>query len=98
MAIVKVLWTKRSISNLEAELNYYGQINPNLAKELSNIVKDSIEKIQFMPGIGREGKKISYREYVLQKYPYIIAYRVRNNVLEVLAIIHQQRKNIKSFY
>ena len=98
MVVVKVFWTKSALLNLEAELDYYGQINQDLAKELSIIVRDGIEKIQFMPGLGRAGKKIGHREYVLQKYPYIIAYRMRNSVLEILAIVHQQRKNIRSFY
>lgn len=90
-----IFWTKRALSHLEAELDYYGRINPNLAKELSLIVKDSLASISNMPGIGRPGKKIGTRELVLSKYPYVLAYRVRNDVLEILAIIHQNRKNIK---
>lgn len=96
--VVAVLWTKRAISALELELEYYAKISPALAKELSKIISTNIDKISTTPGIGRPGKKINTRELVLSKYPYILAYRVRNNVLEILSIIHQNRKNIKSFY
>ena len=95
---INVLWTTRAITNLEAELDYYGKINPALAKELSIIIKESVINIANLPGIGRPGKKIGSRELIINKYPYVLAYRVRNEILEVLAIIHQQRKNIKSFY
>lgn len=93
-----IIWTERAITHLEAELDYYGRINPALAKELSLVIKDSIGNISNMPGIGRPGKKIGTRELILNKYPYVLAYRVRNEALEILAIIHQNRKNIKSFY
>lgn len=95
---MNVVWTKRALANLGAELDYYGQINPQRAKELALIIKDSIEKIVHMPGIGRAGKKIGTREFVLDKYPYIPAYRVRNEMVEILAIVDQQRKNVKSVY
>lgn len=96
--VVAVLWTERVISNLESELDYYGRINPTLAKELSIIIKESVLNIANMPGIGRPGKKLGTRELVLNKYPYILAYRVRNETLEILSIVHQNRKNIRSFY
>lgn len=96
--VINIFWTKRALSHLEAELDYYGKINPMLAKELTNIIVKSIKNVADMPGIGRSGKKIGTRELVINKYPYILAYRVRSEVLEVLAIIHQNRKNIRSFY
>lgn len=95
---LNILWTKRALANLESELDYYGQINPILAKELTLIIQKSINSISHMPAIGCAGKKIGMRELIVDKYPYILAYRVRNNVLEVLAIIHQKRKNIRSHY
>jgi len=95
---LNILWTKRALANLESELDYYGQINSLLAKELTLIIRQSIDTIYRMPAIGRAGKKIGTRELVIEKYPYILAYRVRNDVLEILAIIHQKRKNIRSHY
>ena len=98
MAVKGVLWTQRSLKNLEAELDYYGAINPILAKELSSIINESVEKIKHLPGIGRSGKHINTREFVLSKYPYIMVYRVRHDILEILTFIHQKRKNIQSYY
>ncbi|MCC2625646.1 MAG: Addiction module toxin, RelE/StbE [Burkholderiales bacterium] len=96
--VINTIWTERALSNLETELDYYGEINPALARELSIVITESIKNISTMPGIGRPGKKVSTREFVISRFPYIIAYRVRSEVLEILAIIHQNRKNIRSFY
>lgn len=96
--VISILWTKRALSNLEAELEYYGKINPILAKELTVTITDGVKNISSMPGIGRPGKKISTRELVVDQFPYIIAFRVREGTLEILALIHQKRRNIRSFY
>lgn len=96
--VIKIVWTKRALLHLKAELEYYGKIDHSLAKELTIEVNNSVKKIADMPGIGRPGKKISIREFILNKYPYVIVYRVRDDILEILAFIHQKRKNIQSFY
>ncbi len=95
---IAILWTQRAIAHLEAELDYYENIHRKLSKELSHVIKESIEKLKHAPGIGRPGKHMGTREFILSKYPYVIAYRVRDNILEILAFIHQKRKNIQSFY
>ena len=97
MAIV-ALWTSRALLHLEAELDYYGKIAPVLAKELSMEVAVSIRKITDAPGIGRHGKKLGVREFILVQFPYVIAYRVRTSAIEVIGFIHQKRKNIKYYY
>ena len=96
--VISTLWTKCALSNLEAELDYYGKISPVLAKELTLTITKSVKNIVNMPGIGRPGKKIGTRELVIEQFPYIIAFRVREETLEILALIHQKRKNIRSFY
>lgn len=93
-----ILWTERAITHLEAELEYYAKIHSKLAAELAQLVHDAVEKIAYTPGIGRPGKRLGTREFVLPQYPHIIAYRERNSVLEILAFIHQKRKNIQSYY
>lgn len=95
---LNIFWTNRALANLETELDYYGQINPHLAQELTLIIQKSINNIAHMPAIGRAGKKIGTREFIIDRYPYVLAYRVRNDIVEVLAIIHQKRRNIRSHY
>lgn len=95
---VEVIWTQRALAHLETELEYYGKIHAKLARELTQLVNEAVEKIVFSPGIGRPGKFLGSREFILSQYPHIIAYRERNNIVEILAFIHQKRKNIKNYY
>lgn len=64
---LKIVWTKRSILHLEAELDYYGKISHILAKELTLIMTDGIKKLSEMPGISRPGKKIGIRKFIIDK-------------------------------
>lgn len=71
--VINVIWTTRALSHLEAELDYYGKINAKLALELNTIISNAVKNISLVPGIGRSGKRIGTREFVIDKYPYIIA-------------------------
>lgn len=93
-----ILWTERAVTHLEVELEYYNKIHRKLARELTQLVHEAVEKIADFPGVGRPGKHLGTREFILSQYPHIIAYRERDSVLEILAFIHQKRKNIQSYY
>lgn len=47
--VMTIFWTKRAFIHLETELDYYGRINSNLAKELALSIKDAMANIANMP-------------------------------------------------
>jgi toxin ParE1/3/4 len=47
--------------------------------------------------MGRPGRVISTRELVVSGTPYIVAYRVREGVVEILAVIHGAQQWPTSF-
>ena len=42
--------------------------------------------------MGRHGRIEGTRELVIPGLPYIIPYRVKNNVIEILRVLHAARK------
>jgi len=44
------------------------------------------------PAIGRPGRVLGTREFVIAGLPYIIAYRVRDKDLEILRVLHTSRR------
>lgn len=44
------------------------------------------------PLIGKPGQVEGTREQVHGRYPYIIAYRVKNDETQILGIVHSSRK------
>ena len=44
------------------------------------------------PGIGRSGRVPGTREFVVAHTPYIVPYRVRHGMVEVLRVYHGARR------
>jgi len=52
----------------------------------------TIELLEHNPELGRIGRVRSTRELVLKPLPFLLAYRVRRNRIEILAVLHGARK------
>lgn len=44
------------------------------------------------PAMGRLGRVPNTRELVIDKAPYILPYRVRDNKIEILCVLHTSRR------
>jgi len=45
-----------------------------------------------MPQIGRAGRVFGTRELIMQDFPFLIVYRVRQEYVQILRLIHQSMK------
>jgi plasmid stabilization system protein ParE len=60
-----------------------------------DVILEAIESLPRFPEMGRRGRVPGTRELVVR--PFIVAYRVDNEMVELLAIIHTARRWPKSF-
>ena len=61
-------------------------------------VINEIDKLAFSPYTNAQNRffdDVNYREIILQKYPYVITYRIDKNVVKVINIIHTSRNPIR---
>ena len=61
-------------------------------------VINEIDKLAFFPYANAQNRfldNVNYREIILQKYPYVITYRIDKNVVKVINIIHTSRNPIR---
>ncbi len=65
------------------------------AGNLVETVLRGLEAIERFPGMGRRGRVAGTLELVVS--PFVVAYRVREDVIEVVAIIHGARRWPDSF-
>jgi toxin ParE1/3/4 len=74
-------------------VNYYrNESGSFLSAKFADAIEKSLKNLSLMPTIARPGFKINTRQYILQEFPFIIEFRVRNNTVEILAFLHQSRK------
>lgn len=55
-------------------------------------ILSAIEALERHPDLGRPGRVSGTRELVITGTPLIVAYRLRRNEIQVLAVLHGARK------
>lgn len=88
----KVKFSASSLKDLKSIQEYICENNREAAKE---VVAHIIEKIETVivpnPSAGRAGRVLRTRELVITKYPYIVPYQVREDVIYILRVLHTFR-------
>jgi len=87
-----IRWLKRALANLDAEAAFVALDNPAAAARLVDTIARTDELLAQHPGLGRPGRVEGTRELVVADTPYLVPYRVRNNVVEILRVFHGARK------
>lgn len=94
---MRVRWTVPAVGQLQEIFNYVAAGNPRAAGRLVGRIREAIQQTSRMPSAGRIGRVAGTREIVVPGTSYLVAYRVLNEVLQVLAILHGAQEWPKSF-
>mgnify|MGYP002775867353 CR=1 FL=1 len=93
MTIVRIVWTRRYLRELAAIGDYIGEHNPRAAARVVSDIHSTTRKLlSANPFIGRAGEIKGTRELVIPRTAYIVAYRVRDNFIEILFVQHGARE------
>jgi len=87
-----IRWLPRAQENLEAELQRIAEEDEAVAKHIATVVKSRTETLEQFPESGRPGRVSGTRELVIAEFPYILPYRVRGGVVEILRFFHSSQK------
>jgi toxin ParE1/3/4 len=94
---MKLRWTAPALRDLEAIGEYIARDNPAAADRIVTRILDQAERLAAHPHAGRAGRIPETRELVISDTPFILPYRVRGEVVEVLAVFHGSRQWPESF-
>jgi plasmid stabilization system protein ParE len=61
------------------------------AGQVARIVK-AVATLPEFPQSGRPGRRAGTRELVVAKTPFVVAYRVRGDLVEILRVLHGARR------
>ena len=89
---MRIRWTQRALRALDGIAEYIARDRPTAARWIVRRVRESATKLGSFPSIGRAGRVPRTRELVIDGTPFIIAYRVREETVEILAVLHSSRK------
>jgi toxin ParE1/3/4 len=89
---VQVKWLRTALRNLDEEATFIAADDPRAAQLVVERVLNAVEMLASQPALGRPGRVSGTRELVVAKTRYLIPYRVRGNVVEVLRVFHTSRR------
>lgn len=91
--VVEVRFSESSLEDLRSIREYICANNEESAKKVVAHILEQVETILIHnPAIGRAGRILRTREFVVSKYPYIVPYQVRENTIYILRVLHTSRK------
>ena len=85
-------WTPSALEDLDAAAVYIAQDNPRAAVSMAGHVLESVEYLAAYPNLGRVGRVRGTRELVVSGTPFVVVYRVRLDIVQVLRVLHHARK------
>ena len=94
---MRVRWLRSAGADLRRIARYIAQDNPTAAERLTVHMTEAVAALAEHPLMGRPGRVLSTRELVVSGTPYIVAYRVREGVVEILAVIYGPQQWPTSF-
>lgn len=89
---MRLRWLRHALRNLEDEANFIAADDPVAARLVVKRVLDAVAMLPAQPGLGRPGRVAATRELVVLKTRYLVPYRVRGDVIEVLRVFHTSRR------
>ena len=89
---MKLRWTPLASSHLESAYEYTAQDNVTAADNLIDRILSAVEMLEKQPQMGRKGRVPGTSELVITGTPFVVAYRLRQDRIEILAVLHGARR------
>jgi toxin ParE1/3/4 len=94
---MRLVWTAPALGDLASARAYIGRDNPPAADRQVEHVLSAVAVLLRLPEAGRPGRRAGTRELVVSRTPYIVAYRIRANAIEILRVMHARQRWPDSF-
>ena len=83
-----VRWLKTARNNRFEQLDYIAADNPTAAARVDEEIERQTDLLAQFPKMGREGRVNGTRELVINRSPYIVVYRVKEDRIEIIRLLH----------
>lgn len=83
-----VRWSELALADLEALRTYLAEHSERAAATIVLTIFAHIDHLKTQPHIGRPGRMPGTRELLTRPTPFIVPYRVKGEVVEILRVLH----------
>lgn len=89
---MKLLWSPTARRHLRQAEAFIVTDDPAAAERTAKRIVEAVERLADFPASGRPGRMPHTRELVVSGTPFILPYRIRGEVVEILGVLHDSRK------
>jgi len=89
---MRVRWSLPAIHQLIAIRDYIVSDNPAAANRVATDIMNAVDRLATFPRMGRQGRNARFRELVISGWPYIVAYRIVDDVVDVSSVLHTSQQ------
>ena len=73
-------------------MEYIARDNPDAAREVYAYIRARVNELAQHPEIGRPGRVFGTRELVIERYPFLVPYRIRGNEVQIIRVFHTSQR------
>jgi toxin ParE1/3/4 len=89
---MNIRWSPEAAVDFAGIVEYIRAQNPAAADRIARTIYDSVTSLESFPQRGRPGRVEGTRELVLAPLPFIVVYRIKQNVVEAARVLHSSQR------
>jgi toxin ParE1/3/4 len=90
--MIRLRWARPAVAHLREIGEHIQRDNPRAASRVVQNIREQVAILARHPEIGRPGRIEGTRELVIPRLPYVVVYRLRGDIVEVVAVVHTSRR------
>jgi len=87
-----IKWLRTALKNFDDEVSHMAADVPAAVRLVGRRLMEAVTLLSTQPAVGRPGQVAGMRELLVLKTRYLIPYRVRRGVIEILRVFHASRR------
>ena len=90
---MRIRWTDPALDDLNHICDYSNShFGPTRGRRTALQIYEAVDRLADFPHIGRFGRKSGTSELVINGLPFLVVYRPKDEVVEILRILHGAQK------
>lgn len=73
-------------------MEYIAREDPDAARKIYAHIRSRVAELARRPEIGRPGRVFGTRELVIEKYPFLVPYRIQDGDVQILRVFHTSQR------
>jgi toxin ParE1/3/4 len=92
---MKIKWVRLALNDLDEAGEFIARDNPEAANRVLKRIRDAVHMLADHPHGGRAGRIPGTRELVIAGTPFCIPYRVIEDTVQILRVLHGKKNGLR---